>query len=87
MSWVTGLKIAILLAIVVPLVVFLVRRRLALRQFSQEVRAEVDKVSWPSLDYVINSTILVGIVTVVLAIYCLGVDAIFASIIQAFYRR
>jgi preprotein translocase SecE subunit len=79
-------KIVVLLAVVLSGAVYLIKRRGQLRQFLGEVQVEMSKVTWPPMDEVINSTILIGIVTIALSLLCLVVDSLFAGILRVFYR-
>ncbi|QMW21495.1 preprotein translocase subunit SecE [Sandaracinobacteroides saxicola] len=45
-------------------------------EFVRQVRAETSKVSWPSRKEVIQTTILVLIMTTILSIFFLGVDQV-----------
>lgn len=51
------------------------------RKFYYEILAEMRKVSWPSKDEVIGSTILVGIATLALLLVIGTVDGIFGRIV------
>jgi preprotein translocase SecE subunit len=48
-----------------------------LKVFFEEVAFEMGKVSWPTRDEVVNSTILVGVTTIALTLMVLVVDSIF----------
>ncbi len=52
----------------------------AMRGFFSEVNFEMGKVTWPSTDEVINSTVLVFIVTIALTVMVMVVDGVFARI-------
>jgi preprotein translocase subunit SecE len=49
--------------------------------FIEEVSFEMGKVTWPSREEVINSTILVGITTFILTILIMFVDKIIGQIV------
>jgi preprotein translocase SecE subunit len=83
MAWV---KLAVFVACVGAVAGYCLKRRESLRQFFEEVKFEMTKVAWPKMDMVVDSTILVMVVTIVLAIMCLCVDTVFATILKAFYR-
>lgn len=79
----------VFLAILAFFVVFLAikwRRTVAffkqVRLFSGEVRTELGKVTWPSKEEVINSTIMVGIVTIILTVIVWGVDLLFGRAVS-----
>lgn len=81
-----GLKLFTMLAVVAIGVVLIVQRRAKIKEFFSEVRFEMTKVSWPATDDVINSTILIFVVTIVLSLQCMVTDSIFAAILREFYR-
>jgi preprotein translocase subunit SecE len=56
------------------------------REFVREVLAEFRKVSWPSRQELINSTVVVIVVTVVLAFFLGGVDVALARIVERILR-
>ncbi|MEE9434966.1 MAG: preprotein translocase subunit SecE [Sphingorhabdus sp.] len=51
-------------------------------KFMREVRAEVSKVVWPTRAETIQTAIMVLIMTTVLAIFFLGVDAVFSTVVR-----
>ena len=51
-------------------------------EFLRQVRTEVSKVVWPSRAETVQTAIMVLIMTVILAFFFLGVDAVFNSIVQ-----
>ena len=51
-------------------------------EFFRQVRTEVGKVVWPTRKETVQTAIMVLIMTVVLAIFFLGVDAVFAAIVK-----
>jgi preprotein translocase subunit SecE len=56
------------------------------REFVREVVAEFRKVTWPSRQELINSTVVVITVTVVVALFLGGVDIVLAKIVEAVLR-
>ena len=52
------------------------------KEFFGEVMAEFRKVTWPSRQELINSTIVVIVVTVVLAFFLGGVDIVLARAVE-----
>jgi preprotein translocase subunit SecE len=52
------------------------------REFVQEVLAEFRKVTWPSRQELVNSTIVVIVVTVVLALFLGAVDIVLARAVE-----
>ena len=57
-----------------------------IREFAQEVLAEFRKVTWPSRQELVNSTVVVIVVTVVLAFFLGGVDVALARIVERILR-
>jgi preprotein translocase subunit SecE len=57
-----------------------------IREFAQEVLAEFRKVTWPSRQELINSTVVVVAVTVVLAFFLGGVDIVLARVVERILR-
>jgi preprotein translocase subunit SecE len=53
-----------------------------LREFAQEVLVEFRKVTWPSRQELVNSTVVVIVVTVVLSLFLGGVDIVLARAVE-----
>jgi preprotein translocase subunit SecE len=51
-------------------------------EFIRQVRTEVGKVVWPTRQETVQTAIMVLIMTLILAVFFLGVDAIFAAIVK-----
>ena len=51
-------------------------------EFIRQVRTEIGKVVWPSRQETVQTAIMVLIMTVILAVFFLGVDAVFAAIVK-----
>jgi preprotein translocase subunit SecE len=51
-------------------------------QFIRQVRSEASKVVWPTRKETITTAIMVLIMTVLLAIFFLGVDSLLATIVR-----
>ena len=51
-------------------------------EFIRQVRTEIGKVVWPTRQETVQTAIMVLIMTVILAIFFLGVDAVFAAIVK-----
>ena len=56
------------------------------QEFIREVVAEFRKVTWPSRQELINSTVVVITVTVVVALFLGGVDVVLARIVERILR-
>jgi preprotein translocase subunit SecE len=52
-------------------------------EFIRQVRAEVGKVVWPTRKETTQTAVMVLIMTIILASFFLGVDAVFNGIVQA----
>lgn len=51
-------------------------------EFIQQVRAEVSKVTWPSRRETIITTFMVLVMSVIAAVFFLGVDWVLRTIVQ-----
>jgi preprotein translocase subunit SecE len=51
-------------------------------EFINQVKAETRKVVWPSRKETVTTTIMVGIMTTVLALFFFGVDQFFSAIVK-----
>ena len=51
-------------------------------EFIRQVRTEIGKVVWPSRQETVQTAIMVLIMTIILAVFFLGVDAVFAAILK-----
>ena len=51
-------------------------------EFIRQVRTEVGKVVWPTRKETVQTAIMVLILTIILAFFFLGVDAVFAAIVK-----
>ena len=56
------------------------------QEFFEEVLAEFRKVTWPSRQELINSTVVVIAVTVVIAFFLGGVDIVLARVVERILR-
>ncbi|HSE94126.1 MAG TPA: preprotein translocase subunit SecE [Methylomirabilota bacterium] len=56
------------------------------REFTREVMVEFRKVTWPSRPELVNSTTVVVVVTVVLALFLGAVDIALARIVERILR-
>jgi preprotein translocase subunit SecE len=52
------------------------------RRFANDVRGELRRVSWPDRDQLRQSTTVVLIIVIVLAIYVAAVDVVFQSLVR-----
>ena len=51
-------------------------------EFVQQVRAETRKVVWPTRKETVTTTIMVGIMTMLLGVFFFGIDQIFSRIVR-----
>jgi preprotein translocase subunit SecE len=51
-------------------------------EFIRQVRAEAGKIVWPTSRETVQTTILVLIMTTILALFFLGVDTVFNAIVS-----
>ena len=58
------------------------RPRVSPGEFVRQVRAETQKVVWPSRKEVVQTTILVLIMTTILALFFLGVDQVLGRLVK-----
>ncbi|HTM96146.1 MAG TPA: preprotein translocase subunit SecE [Croceibacterium sp.] len=51
-------------------------------EFMRQVQAEGRKVVWPSRQETVTTAIFVGIMMVLLAVFFLGIDSVFGSLVK-----
>ncbi|MCM8557407.1 preprotein translocase subunit SecE [Sphingomicrobium sediminis] len=51
-------------------------------EFIRQVRTETAKVVWPTRKETVQTAIMVMIMTTILALFFLGIDSIFSSVVQ-----
>ncbi len=51
-------------------------------EFINQVKAEADKVVWPSRQETVTTAIFVALLMVVLALFFLGVDSVFGALVK-----
>ena len=51
-------------------------------EFLRQVRAEASKIYWPSRQETVTTAIFVGLMTVLLAVFFLGIDALFGMAVR-----
>jgi preprotein translocase subunit SecE len=52
-------------------------------EFIRQVRSEMSKVVWPTSKETITTSIMVVIMTAMLALFFFGIDSVFSTIVQA----
>jgi len=56
-------------------------------EFIRQVRSEASKVVWPTRRETLTTAVMVLIMTSLLAIFFLGVDSVFSTIVQFLLRQ
>ena len=51
-------------------------------EFIRQVKAETAKVVWPTRKETVTTTIMVGIMTMLLGLFFFGIDQLFAAIVK-----
>src|SRR5690606_1152885 len=51
-------------------------------EFIRQVRAEASKVVWPTREETVRTSIFVGIMMLILAVFFLGVDSAFGAVVR-----
>lgn len=57
-----------------------------IKQFLEDVRKEMKKVSWPSQDELVDYTIVVVIFTIILSAFIFAIDQVYSTILEAIYQ-
>jgi preprotein translocase subunit SecE len=57
-----------------------------IKEYLLDVRKEMNKVSWPSQEELIDYTVVVVIFTIILSAFIFGVDQVYSTILEAVYR-
>jgi preprotein translocase subunit SecE len=52
-------------------------------EFMRQVQAEARKIYWPSRQETVTTAIFVGLMTVLLAVFFLGIDALFGWVVSS----
>lgn len=56
-----------------------------IKQFFEDVKVEMNKVSWPTRHELINSTGIVIVVSVIFAVLVFTTDLVVSQVVQLFY--
>ena len=51
-------------------------------EFIRQVRTESSKVVWPTRQETVTTAIFVGIMTIILSLFFLGVDSLFGAVVR-----
>ncbi len=54
-----------------------------IKNYIADVRQEMDKVSWPTWTEVRSSTWIVILMSIILALFCFGIDQILSRIVKS----
>ena len=58
------------------------KQRVSPGEFVRQVQAEARKVVWPTRQETVTTSIFVGVMMVILAVFFLGIDTLFAKLVQ-----
>lgn len=90
MEWVLQITLGIFAVIIAALVITNWKKIMgwgfALRRFYHEVIIEMKKVSWPTRDDVVNSTIVVGVATIFLVIVIGAADWALGNVVASLFH-
>ncbi len=56
-----------------------------IKKFLDEVKVEMSKVSWPTHQELVNSTIIVVVVSLLFTVYIFLADLLISQIVKIFY--
>ncbi len=57
--------------------------RVAPGEFIRQVRVEASKITWPTRKETVSTTIMVLVMTLILAIFFLGIDQVLGRLVRA----
>jgi preprotein translocase subunit SecE len=57
-----------------------------IKEYLLDVRKEMNKVSWPSQEELVDYTLVVVVFTIILSAFIFGVDQVYSTILEAVYR-
>lgn len=57
-----------------------------IKEFLEDVRKEMRKVSWPDQDELVDYTIVVVIFTIILAAFIFALDQVYSTILETIYQ-
>ena len=58
------------------------KRKTSVAEFVNQVRAETNKIVWPTREETVRTAIFVFIFMVILSIFFLGIDTLFGAIVR-----
>ena len=56
-----------------------------IQQFIEDVKVEMSKVSWPTRDELLKSTMIVVVVTILFTLFIFGSDVVISNVVKLFY--
>lgn len=57
-----------------------------IKEFIEDVRKEMRKVSWPDQQELVDYTIIVVIFTIILSAFIFAVDQVYSTVLEAIYQ-
>jgi preprotein translocase subunit SecE len=57
-----------------------------IKEYLEDVRREMKKVSWPDQQELIDYTIVVVVFTIILSAFIFAVDQVYSTILEAIYQ-
>jgi preprotein translocase subunit SecE len=57
-----------------------------IKEFLEDVRKEMKKVSWPDQQELVDYTIVVVVFTIILSAFIFAVDQVYSTILEAIYQ-
>jgi len=57
-----------------------------IKEYLEDVRKEMKKVSWPDQQELIDYTIVVVVFTVILSAFIFAVDQVYSTVLEAIYQ-
>lgn len=56
-----------------------------IQQFIEDVKTEMSKVSWPTHQELVNSTMIVFVVSIAFTVFIFVADLVFSKLLEIFY--
>jgi len=57
-----------------------------IKEYLEDVRKEMKKVSWPDQQELIDYTIVVVVFTIILSAFIFAVDQVYSTVLEAIYQ-
>jgi preprotein translocase subunit SecE len=55
-------------------------------QYFEDVRKEMEKVSWPTQNELAEHTLVVFVFSVIVSLFIFGIDNVFSTVLELLYR-